>query len=101
MENSMTYVLKCTEKGPFNIHLEVKRPDTPLVEGKMEKKWGQFDIFNVIAKSKISFQSIIQYAWFICEVTFSEKMEANKVLDSPIIQNERLTAYIPRYMVIK
>jgi hypothetical protein len=28
-------------------------------------------------------------------------MEANKVLDSPIIQNEGLTAYIPRYMVIK
>jgi hypothetical protein len=28
-------------------------------------------------------------------------MEANKVLDSSIIQNEGLTAYIPRYMVIK
>jgi hypothetical protein len=28
-------------------------------------------------------------------------MEANKVLDSLIIQNEGLTAYIPRYMVIK
>jgi hypothetical protein len=28
-------------------------------------------------------------------------MEANKVLDSPIIQNEWLTAYILRYMVIK
>jgi hypothetical protein len=25
-------------------------------------------------------------------------MEANKVLDSPIIQNEGLTANIPRYM---
>jgi hypothetical protein len=28
-------------------------------------------------------------------------MEANKILDSPINQNEGLTAYIPRYMVIK
>jgi hypothetical protein len=28
-------------------------------------------------------------------------MEASNVLDSPIIQNEGLTAYIPRYMVIK
>jgi hypothetical protein len=28
-------------------------------------------------------------------------MEGNKVLDSSIIQNEGLTAYIPRYMVIK
>jgi hypothetical protein len=27
------------EKGPFNIHLKVKRPDIPLVEGKKEKKW--------------------------------------------------------------
>jgi hypothetical protein len=26
------------EKGPFNIHLKVKRPDTPLVEGKKKKK---------------------------------------------------------------
>jgi hypothetical protein len=28
-------------------------------------------------------------------------MEANKVLDSPTIQNEGLTAYISRYMVIE
>jgi hypothetical protein len=89
------------QKGPFNIHLKVKRPDTPLVEGRKEKKWGQFDISNVRAKSKISFQSIGQYARFIWEVTFSERMEANKVLDSPIIQNKWLTAYILRYMVIK
>jgi hypothetical protein len=54
-----------------------------------------------MAKSKISFQSIRQYVRFILEVTFSERMEANKVLDSPIIQNEGLTAHIPRYMVIK
>jgi hypothetical protein len=25
------------EKGPFNIHLKVTRPDTPLVEGKKER----------------------------------------------------------------
>jgi hypothetical protein len=50
------------EKGPFNIHLKVKRPDTPVVEGKKENKWGQFDIFNVMAKSKISYQSIRKYA---------------------------------------
>jgi hypothetical protein len=56
---------------------------------------GQFDIFSVMAKSKISFQSIRQFARFIWEVT-SERMEAIKVLDSPIIQNE-----IPRYVVIK
>jgi hypothetical protein len=31
----------------------------------------------------------------------SESIEVNKVLDGPIIQKERLTAYIPRYMVIK
>jgi hypothetical protein len=54
-----------------------------------------------MAKSKISFQSIRQYARFIWEVTFSERMEANKILDGRIIQNEGLTAYIPRYMVIK
>jgi hypothetical protein len=53
-----------------------------------------------MAKSKISFQSIKQYARFIWEV-ISERMEANKVLDSPIIQNEGQPAYIPRYMVIK
>jgi hypothetical protein len=41
-----------------------------------------------------------QYARFISEVT-SGRLEANKVLDSPIIQNEVVTAYIPRYMVIK
>jgi hypothetical protein len=28
-------------------------------------------------------------------------MEVDKCLDSPIVQNEGLTAYIPRYMVIK
>jgi hypothetical protein len=54
-----------------------------------------------MSKSKINFQSIRQYAWFIWEVTFSKRMEASKVLDSLIIQNEGLTAYIPRYMVIK
>jgi hypothetical protein len=62
------------EKGPFKIHIKVKRPDTPLVAGKKEKKWGQFDIFNVITKSKISFQSITQYSRFIWEVTFSERI---------------------------
>jgi hypothetical protein len=71
------------------------------VEGKKEKKWLQFDIFNVMAKSKIRFNSNRQYVRFICEVTFSERMEANKVLESSIIQNEGLTAYIPRYTVIK
>jgi hypothetical protein len=34
-------------------------------------------------------------------VTFSERIEGNKVLDSPIIQNEGLTAYISIYMAIK
>jgi hypothetical protein len=92
---------KIYEKGPFSIHLKVKRPDTPLVEGKKEKKWEQFDIFSVMTKYKIGFQSISQYSWFIWEVTFSERIEANKVLDSPIIQKEGLSAYIPRYMVIK
>jgi hypothetical protein len=57
------------------------------VEGKKEKKWGQFDIFNVMAKSKIKFQSIRQYTQFIWEVT-SERMEEKKVLESSIIQNE-------------
>jgi hypothetical protein len=71
------------------------------VEGKKEKKWSQSDIFSVMTKFKISFQSIRQYARFIWEVTFSERMEANKILDSPIIQNEGLTVYIPRYMIIK
>jgi hypothetical protein len=28
-------------------------------------------------------------------------MEVNTVLDSPVIENEGLTAYIPRYIVIK
>jgi hypothetical protein len=54
-----------------------------------------------MAKSKISFQYVRQYVWFIWEVTFSESMEANKDLDSPIIQNEGLTTYILRYAVIK
>jgi hypothetical protein len=69
---------KIYEKRPFNIHLKVKMPETPLVEGKGENKWGQFDIFNVMAKSKVSFQSTRQYVRFIWEVT-SERMEANKV----------------------
>jgi hypothetical protein len=71
------------------------------VEGKKEKKWGQFDIFNVIPKSKINFQSIRQYARFIWEATMSGRMEASKVWGNSIIQNEGLTAYIPRYVVIK
>jgi hypothetical protein len=73
------------------------------VEGKKEKKWEQFETFNVMTKSKISFQSIRQYSRFIWEVTFSERIEANKVLDSPINQKKKkeLTAYIPRCMVIK
>jgi hypothetical protein len=70
------------------------------VEGKIGNEVDQFDILNVMAKLKISFQSIRQYARFIWEVT-SERMEANKVLDSLIIQNEGLTVYIPRYMFIK
>jgi hypothetical protein len=45
------------EKGPYSITIKVKRSDTPSVEGKMKKKWGKFDIFNVMSKSKISFQS--------------------------------------------
>jgi hypothetical protein len=48
---------KVYKKGSFNIHLQVKRPDTQFVEGKKEKKWGQLDIFNVMAKYKFSFQS--------------------------------------------
>jgi hypothetical protein len=28
-------------------------------------------------------------------------MEANKVLDSTVIQNEGLTAYLPKYMYFK
>jgi hypothetical protein len=52
--------------------------DTPLVGGRKKKKWGQFDIFNVMAKFKISFQSIRQYTRFIWEVIFSERIEANK-----------------------
>jgi hypothetical protein len=62
-------------KGPFNIHLKVKSPDNPLVEGKKEKKCGQFVIFNVMTRSKISFQSIRQYSRFISEVTFSERID--------------------------
>jgi hypothetical protein len=61
-------------------------------EKKKEKKWEQSDIFNVMTKSKISFHSIRQYSRFIWEVTFSERTEAHI---------ERLTAYIPMYMVIK
>jgi hypothetical protein len=85
------------KKGPFNIHLKVKRPDIPLVEGKKEKKWGKFDLFNVmtISNCKISFQSITQYSRFIWEVT-SERMEVNRVLDNPIILKKGLTAYILR-----
>jgi hypothetical protein len=54
-----------------------------------------------MVKAKINFQSIREYARFILEVTFSERMKVNKVLGSPLIENEGLTAYIPRYMVIK
>jgi hypothetical protein len=32
--------LKMYEKGPINIHLQVKRPDIPLVEGKNGKEVG-------------------------------------------------------------
>jgi hypothetical protein len=83
----MTYVSKFTKKEPFNIRLKVKRPDTPLGEGKKKKKWGQFHICNINAKSKISFPSLRQYVRFIWEV-ISERLEKNKVLDSPIIQNQ-------------
>jgi hypothetical protein len=67
---------KIYKRGRFNIHLKVMRPNTPLMKGKKEKKWGQFDILSVIAKPKISFQSIRQCAQFIWEVT-SDRMEAN------------------------
>jgi hypothetical protein len=53
-----------------------------------------------MSKSKISFQSIRQYTRYVLEV-ISERMEAYKVLDRSIIQNEGLTVYIPRYMVNK
>jgi hypothetical protein len=99
--NLINLRFKTYEKGPFNIHLKVRRPDTPLVEGKTGKKGGRFDIFNVMVKAKISFQSIRPCARIIWEVTFSERMEAHKVLDRSLIQNKGLTAYIPRYMVIK
>jgi hypothetical protein len=33
----MTYVLKFTKKGQFNINLKVKRSDIPLGEGKKER----------------------------------------------------------------
>jgi hypothetical protein len=77
---------KMYEKEPFNMHLKVKRPDAPLVEGKNEKNWGQFDIFNVMSKCKISFQSIRQYSRFIWEVTSQKEWKHIKVLDSPVIQ---------------
>jgi hypothetical protein len=62
MEKFNDLRLKIYKNGPFNIHLKVKRPDTPLVEGNKEKKWGQFYIFNVMTKSKISFRSTKQYS---------------------------------------
>jgi hypothetical protein len=71
------------------------------VEGKKEKNWGQFHAIDIMTKSKISFQFIKQYSWFIWEATFSERMEASKGFDSPTIQKGGLTAYILRYMVIK
>jgi hypothetical protein len=37
---------KIYEKGSFKIHIKVKMPVTPLMEGKKEKKWSQFDIFK-------------------------------------------------------
>jgi hypothetical protein len=77
---------KIYENGPFKIHLKVIKPYTPLVKGKKEKKWCQFEIFIFMANSEVSFQSIRQHARFIWEVTFSERMEANKVVDSHIIQ---------------
>jgi hypothetical protein len=67
---------KIYKKGPFNINLKIKRPDTPVVEGKKGEKYrSQSDIFNVMAKSKIRFEYIRQYTWFIWEVIFSEGME--------------------------
>jgi hypothetical protein len=81
--NLINLGFKTYEKGPFNVHLKVRRPDTSLVQGKKEKHWRQFYIINVMDKAKISFQSIRQYARFIWEVTFSERIEANKALDSP------------------
>jgi hypothetical protein len=47
------------EKGPFNNHLKVKRPDTPTVERKKKIKEGQFDIFNVMIKSEISLDNTL------------------------------------------
>jgi hypothetical protein len=61
-------------------------PDTPLVVGRQENKWGRFDIFNAMTKSKINFQSIRQYSRFILEVIFPGRMEANKILDKIIIK---------------
>jgi hypothetical protein len=52
------------------------------VGGKKENKWKKFDIFNVMTKSKISFQSIRQYSRFIWEVTRSDRPEANSLHDS-------------------
>jgi hypothetical protein len=52
------------------------------MEGKQERKWAQFHIFNVMAKSRISFQSIRQNAWFIWEW---RELKLIQVLDSPIM----------------
>jgi hypothetical protein len=54
-EKIMTSVLKSTKKGHSASTQKSKWSDIPLVEGKKENKWGQFDVFNVMAKPKISF----------------------------------------------
>jgi hypothetical protein len=78
-EKNCDLSFKIYKKYPFNIHLKGKKPDIPLGEGRKGKKWGQIDISNVMAKYKISFQSIRQYARYIWEVTLSERMKTNIV----------------------
>jgi hypothetical protein len=95
----MTYILKFTIKDHSTSILKSRGLIPNLWKEKRKIKWAQFGIFNVVSKSKISFQSIRQYVQFIWEVT-SGRMEANKVFDSHMIKNA-LTAYILRYMVFK
>jgi hypothetical protein len=37
-EKNNNLLFKIYEKRPFNFHLKVRRPDTPLMERKKEKK---------------------------------------------------------------
>jgi hypothetical protein len=74
------------------------KPDNPNFK---QKKWGQFYFFNLMPQSETEYKSVKQYLRFIWEVMITQRVEANRALNNPMIKDAGFRAYILRYTIIK